>query len=471
MRRETAGAGPDGAHGRGRVLALSTTGFTLMFAVWLMFGILGIPIRKEFGLTDVQLSWITSVAILNGSMWRLLTGIAADRWGGRAVMSVMLAVTAVPCVLVAHAGSYRALLLYAFLVGFAGNAFSVGISWNSAWWPRERQGLALGVFGAGNVGASVTKFIGPAIIASVPAAGVLGGIVPGGWRFVPMLYAALLVVVAAATWFGTPHPDRRPGRGRPLGRQLRPLRSVRVWRFSLYYVVVFGAYVALSAWLPKYYVDVYDVPLYEAALLTALFIFPASLLRPVGGHLSDRIGARKVMYSTFGAMLAASGILAMPYGHLVVEYADGSRREALPWHLGVVGFTVLVVLLGVAMGIGKAAVYKHIPEYFPGEVGVVGGVVGVIGGLGGFFCLILFGYLLRSTGVWTSCWLFLFVLSAGCLAWMHVVVRRMDRAKAPHVAEHWEDGSHPRPGERSPASASMGVAAGASLLGGAGGHS
>jgi len=171
-------AGPDG--GRARVLTLSTAGFTLMFAVWLMFGVLGIPIRKEFGLTDVQLSWITSVAILNGSIWRLFTGIAADRWGGRVVMTAMLAVTAVPCVLVANAGSYTALLFYAFLVGFAGNAFSVGIAWNGAWWPRERQGLALGVFGAGNVGASVTKFIGPAIIASVPAAGYAGGLIPGG---------------------------------------------------------------------------------------------------------------------------------------------------------------------------------------------------------------------------------------------------------------------------------------------------
>jgi nitrate/nitrite transporter NarK len=175
---------PDTAAGRGRVLTLSTTAFTVMFAVWLMFGVLGIPIRKEFGLTDVQLSWITSVAILNGSIWRLLTGIGADRWGGRIVMTVMLAVTAVPAYLVSQAHSYGQLLVFAFLVGFAGNSFSVGISWNSAWFPRNRQGTALGVFGAGNVGASVTKLIGPAMITAIPA-GLFGGIVPGGWRIVP----------------------------------------------------------------------------------------------------------------------------------------------------------------------------------------------------------------------------------------------------------------------------------------------
>ncbi len=424
---------PATAGERTRVLTLSTAGFTLMFAVWLMFGILGIPIRTEFGLTDVQLSWITSVAILNGSAWRLLTGIAADRWGGRRVMTLMLAVTAVPCVLVANAASYEALLFYAFLVGFAGNAFSVGISWNSAWWPRERQGLALGVFGAGNVGASVTKFIGPVIIVSVPAAGWAGGLVPGGWRFVPMVYAALLVLLAVLTWTLTPRVDRRPGRGRPLRDQLRPLRSVRVWRFSLYYVVVFGAYVALSAWLPKYYVDVYDVPLHEAALLTALFIFPASLLRPLGGHLSDRLGARRVMYATFAVMLVSSGVLAMPYGHITIDFADGTSRDVAPWSLGIAGFTALVVALGVAMGVGKAAVYKHIPEYFPADVGAVGGLVGMLGGLGGFFLPPVFAYAQRWTGAPQSTFGVLFVVTLVAALWMHVTVHRMMHAHTPHL--------------------------------------
>lgn len=207
------------------VLTLSTLGFTLMFAVWLMFGVLGIPIRKEFGLTDVQLSWLSAVAILNGSIWRLLAGILTDRYGGKVVFTAMLLFTAIPAYLVSQASSFEALLLYAFLVGFAGNAFSVGIAWNAAWFPREQQGFALGVFGAGNVGASVTKFIGPAIIASVPAAGYLGGLVPGGWRFVPFLYAVLLVLMALAMWVFTPHIDRKPGQGRPLLEMLRPLKT------------------------------------------------------------------------------------------------------------------------------------------------------------------------------------------------------------------------------------------------------
>ena len=152
------------AAGAVRVLVLSTLAFTLMFAVWLMFGVLGIPIREEFGLTDVQLAWITAVAVLNGSLWRLPAGILADRYGGRRVFIVMLLLTAVPAFLISTVTSYGMLLLYAFLVGFAGNSFSVGIAWVSAWWPKDRRGFALGVFGAGNVGASVTKFIGPVLI-------------------------------------------------------------------------------------------------------------------------------------------------------------------------------------------------------------------------------------------------------------------------------------------------------------------
>jgi NNP family nitrate/nitrite transporter-like MFS transporter len=424
------------------VLTLSTLGFTLMFAVWLMFGVLGIPIRKEFGLSDVQLSWLSAVAILNGSIWRLLAGILADRYGGKVVFTAMLFLTAIPAYLVSQAASYPALLLYAFLVGFAGNAFSVGIAWNSAWFPREQQGLALGVFGAGNVGASVTKFIGPAIVASVPASGYLGGLVPGGWRFVPFLYAVLLILMGLAMWFLTPRQDKKPGQGRPLAQMLKPLRYVRVWRFSLYYVVVFGAYVALSAWLPKYYVDVFGLPLYQAALLTALFIFPASLLRPVGGYFSDRFGARRVMYWTFGIILLASGILMMPNGHIVLylpaKYEADGLREVMHYTMTVWPFTLLVFLIGVGMGIGKAAVYKHIPEYFPKDVGAVGGLVGMLGALGGFFLPPLFAYAQAFTGLPQTTFFILFLLTLLSALWMHLTVLSLLQQAAPGLRNRFE---------------------------------
>jgi len=427
---------------RNRVLALSTTGFTLMFAVWLMFGVLGVPIRDEFGLTDVELSWLTATAILNGALWRLPAGLLTDRFGGRRVFILMLLATALPTFLVSQATTFTTLLVFAFFAGFAGNAFSVGIAWNSAWFPRERQGFALGVFGAGNVGASVTKLVGPALIAAVPSLTVLG-LTFDGWRFVPLMYTALLIAMAVAMWTLAPRHDRTPGKGRPLREMLAPLRHVRVWRFSLYYVVVFGAYVALSAWLPKYYVDVFDVSLAVAALLTALFIFPASLLRPVGGWLADRYGARIVMYWTFGAMLVACGILMMPYGYIVLrvspEVEPSGFREVLPYELGIVPFTALVFLVGVSMGVGKAAVFKHIPEYFPHDVGAVGGLVGTLGALGGFFLPPMFAYLQAWTGMPQSTFLLLFTLALVSAVWMHVTIGRMLRRRSPDLTGEIEE--------------------------------
>ncbi len=430
------------ARDRRRVLVLSTTGFTLMFAVWLMFGVLGIPIRDELGLTDVQLSWLSAVAILNGALWRLPAGIAADRYGGRRVFIAMLLFTALPAYMVSQVASYGALLFYAFLAGFAGNAFSVGIAWNSAWYPRHRQGFALGVFGAGNVGASVTKFVAPAVIASVPAAGFASGAIPGGWRLVPFCYAIALVVMAAAMWSLAPRHDRKPGQGRPLRDMLRPLNSIRVWRFSLYYVVVFGAYVGLAAWMPKYYVDVFGLKLYQAALLTALFIFPASLLRPFGGYLSDRFGARRVMYGTFATMLLSTGLLMMPFGHIVLhvpeKYEADGVREVLPYELGVVPFTIALFVVGIAMGIGKAAVYKHIPEYFPNDVGAVGGLVGTLGALGGFVLPPLFAYGTRWTGLPQTTFFILFVLTLVAAIWMHLTVHRMLHDRSPELASTFD---------------------------------
>ncbi|TSA80373.1 NarK/NasA family nitrate transporter [Deinococcus detaillensis] len=436
---------PADASASRRVLTLSTVAFTLMFAVWLMFGILGLPIRQEFGLSDVQLSWLSAVAVLNGSLWRLPAGIITDRLGGRRVIGAMLLLTAVPAFLIAHVQSYPALLGLAFLVGFAGNSFSVGVAWNSVWFPRTRQGAALGVFGAGNVGASVTKFIGPALIVAIPAAGLLGGFIPGGWRAIPFLYGVLLVLMGLAVLIFAPHQDRTPGQGRPLREMLAPLHSTRVWRFGLYYVVFFGAYVALSAWMPKYYVDVFGLPLYEAALLTALFIFPASLLRPLGGYLSDRYGARAATYGAFGLMALALLVMSMPSGHIVLYMpaADGATvtRDVMHFTLGVWPFTALLFVVGVAMGIGKASVYKHIPEYFPRDVGAVGGLVGMLGGLGGFFLTPLFAYAKSATGFPQSTFIVVLLITLLALAWMHLSIMQMMNRAAPHLQDRIE--AHP----------------------------
>ena len=393
-----------------RVLTLSTTAFTLLFAVWLMFGVLGVAIKAEFGLTTVQFAWLTAIAILNGAIWRLPLGILTDRLGGRLVTTVLLLLTAIPCFLVSYATSYTELMIYAALVGIAGNSFSVGIAWNSAWFAKDRQGLALGVYGAGNIGASVTKLIGPILITAIPASGWFDGIIPGGWRFIPIIYTVALVLMAVVIWFGSPKNDRRPAVGRKLSVMLQPLRSIRVLRFGLYYVLLFGGFVALSLWLPNYYTTVFGLSLGKAGLLSACFIFTTSLLRPVGGWLSDKIGARPVMYGVFTTLTACLLPLA-----LITD-------------IPVWAFTALTVILGVAMGMGNSTVYKYITDYYPKDVGAVGGLVGTMGALGGFLLPLLFGYLYAWTSMPQSTFGVLLFLLTICFVWLHLSVRGLKRA-------------------------------------------
>jgi len=405
---------------RNSVLAMNTFGFTVMFAVWVIFAIVGLAIRRELSLDETEFALLVALPILTGSLLRLPVGMVTDWIGGRPVFTALLVTTAVPLLLLCFATRYWQYLVLGLFIGLAGTSFAVGIAYTSAWFPQRLQGTALGIFGAGNTGASLTKLFAPALMTVVPAGGL--GLVPGGWRFVPFVYAIALLITAGIYWTFT-FTDHSHHKRESVRQLLSPLKHVRVWRFSLYYFLVFGGYVALSLWLPKYYIDVFGLPLKDAALLTALFVFPSGIIRAPGGWLSDRYGARTVMYWVLSTCVLTSFLLSFPS----VE-------------MGPILFTVIVFVLGIAMGIGKAAVFKHIPHYFPDKVGSVGGLVGVIGGLGGFVMPILFGAMTQATHLPTTTFAFLFVLSVTCLVWMQVVVRKLTREAAPSLAEELEAG-------------------------------
>ncbi|MGD9879049.1 MAG: nitrate/nitrite transporter [Reyranella sp.] len=413
-----------GENNRDRTMALgmSTLAFTVCFAVWTIFSIIGVQIKKDLGLTDTQFGLLVGTPILTGSLIRLVLGIWSDQHGGRIVYSLVMVAAAVATWLLTYAYDYPTFLLAALGVGIAGGSFSVGIAYVSRWYDAARQGTALGIFGAGNVGAAVTKFVAPFIM------------VAWGWKSVAEIWAAALVVMAVLFWFTTKDdPElaaRRRSGAKPesMAAMLEPLRNVQVWRFSLYYFFVFGGFVALALWLPRYLIGVYGLDITMAGMIGAAYSVPASLFRIYGGVLSDKFGARRVMYWTFGVSVVACFVLSYPPTQYIVKGITGPISFTL--EMGLVPFTVIAFVLGFFMSLGKAAVYKHIPVYYPGRVGAVGGVVGLVGGLGGFVLPIAFGLLNDLTGVWTSCFMLLFLVVAVSLVWMHVSIRAMEREKA-----------------------------------------
>ncbi|MFC3165547.1 nitrate/nitrite transporter [Ciceribacter thiooxidans] len=405
--------------GQKTALAMSTVAFTVCFAVWTIFAIIGIQIRKDLNLSETQFGLLVGTPILTGSLVRVVLGIWTDRYGGRVVFTATMLAAAVATFFLTYATTYPQVLVAALGVGIAGGSFAVGVAYVSRWYPPEKQGTALGIFGAGNVGAAVTKSLAPLVLVAF------------GSHAVAQVWAGALVVMAIVFWF-TAKDDpvlvarRRAGeKPKSTWMELEPLKNVQVWRFSLYYFFVFGAFVALSLWLPQYLINVYGVDIRAAGMIAAFFSVPASLFRAYGGHLSDVYGARRVMYWTFLVSVAATFVLAYPPTDYVVQGAKGPI--AFHAEMGLIGFTVTVFILGFFMALGKAAVFKHIPVYYPESVGSVGGLVGMIGGLGGFILPIVFGLLLDLTGLWTSCFMLLFLVALGSLTWMHLAVRQMEK--------------------------------------------
>lgn len=414
--------------GANRMLGLVTFAWTVAFAAWVLFSIIGVRVQQELGLSESEFGLLISTPVLTGSLTRLLLGIASERFGGRRMTVLAMLVSAVSAWLLTGAESYGGFLAAALGVGVAGGVFITGISFVARWFPRSHHGTAFGLFGAGQLGAAITNFGAPLVMAAV------------GWEGTARIYAAALVVAALVFWLlGRDDPvtvERRTsgGRGASVAEQIKPLRHVRVWRFALYYFFCFGGFVALASWLPRYYTGVYEIDLGTAGMLTAVFSFSAAVFRAFGGWLADRWGPRNVMYLTFGASLICVLLLSYPPTTYIVE----GVRGPIEFHIAtpMIAFTAITFVLGFFMSLGMAAVFKHIPYYFPESVGSVGGMVGMIGGLGGFFLPIIFGALNDLTGIWNTAFMALFAVVATNLVWMHIAVLLLERRLHPDLVEH-----------------------------------
>ena len=410
-----------------RALGLSTFAFTVCFAVWTIFSIIGVKIKQELGLNDTQFGLLVATPVLTGSISRIFLGVWTEQFGGRIMFPLQMLITAVAVWLLTSVQTYEVFLLAALGLGLAGGSFIVGVAYTSRWFDKEHQGTALGIFGAGNVGAAVTNFAAPFLVVAL------------GWEGTARIYAIALAITAVLFYaFAKTDPvqeeRRRTGR-RPVsaGSQLEPLKNIQVWRFATYYFFVFGAFVALASFLPRYYVGAYGLELTVAGVFAGLYSLPGSVFRALGGWMTDIWGARFVMYLTFIGSLLILFVMSYPQTTYVVQGIAGPIEFNFGLSAGF--FVALTVVLGFLMSLGKAAVYKHIPVYYPHHVGSVGGLVGMIGGLGGFVLPIAFGILLDTTGVWTAPYMLLFGIVLVSTVWMHVAIRRMERVRHPALAE------------------------------------
>ncbi|MDE2368280.1 MAG: NarK/NasA family nitrate transporter [Burkholderiales bacterium] len=403
------------------VLIVSTLAFTVCFMVWMMFGVIGIPLKKTLALNATEFGLLTAMPVLTGSLIRVPLGLWTDRYGGRIVMAVLM-LACVPAIwLMAYATAYWQFLVLGLFVGLAGGSFSVGTPYVARWFPKNRQGMAMGVYGAGNSGAAVNKFVAPALLLLF------------GWTMVPKVYAAVMLGTAFVFWLGSASDPRHlvPPTTK-LADQLRALKDPRVLKYCQYYSIVFGGYVALSLWMVQYYVGEYGLDIRSAALLAACFSLPGGVLRAFGGLLSDRYGAHSVTWWVMWLSWICLFLLSYPQTDMTVQTVAGPRSFHVG--LGVVPFTVLLFLLGICFAFGKASVFKYISDDYGGNIGAVSGIVGLAGGLGGFVLPILFGALMDLTGLRSSAFMLMYGVVWVSLIWMYWTEVRRTELMGRHAA-------------------------------------
>jgi len=359
-------------------LVLGTCSFAVCFAAWGLIAAFAPRFRDAFNLSATQAAFLVAVPVLLGSLARLPVGMLADRFGGRIVFSLLMLLCAVPAFLTPLAQTYEQLLFGGFVLGLAGSSFAVGAGYVSRWFSAETQGSALGVYGLGNIGQSAAVFLGPLLAVSF------------GWQNIFQGMAAMLVVWAIVFWL---FARNAPVTVRPktIGEMVRLLARERLaWALSSFYFLTFGGFVAFSIYLPSFLRDQFHLEPADAGFRTAGFVVLATLLRPVGGWLSDRVGGARVLSAVFSIVIPFALLLAWP--------------SMLPFTIGALGCAVL-------MGLGNGAVFKLVPQYFPHETGAVTGLVGAMGGLGGFFPPLLLGVFRDRMGAVWPCFVLLALVS------------------------------------------------------------
>jgi NNP family nitrate/nitrite transporter-like MFS transporter len=374
-----------------RNLVLATLAFAVAFVGWSLIAPLAKRFQDDLDLTNTRTLMLTAVPVVLGSLLRIPVGALTDRLGGRVMFPVVLGISAIPAVIFGFVEGYAALIVVGFFLGIAGSSFAVGVPFVAGWYPKERQGFALGVYGMGNIGTAVAAFSAPAIVDWL------------GREALGIVAALLLVATAVVFYSMAEDPPRGPAVD--YGAVLRS--GWKLWRLALLYFVTFGGFVAMAVFLPKLLRDWFDISLTNAGLRAAGFTVVATFARPVGGFLSDRIGSATVLVVAF----VGAGLDAAWLAHI------SSDPTWLP-------VTIACLTLAAFLGLGNGAVFKAVPLDFPEATGAATGIVGAAGGLGGFFPPVVMGIVKDHFDTYALGFLGLLLFALVCL----VVALTMRRA-------------------------------------------
>lgn len=335
---------------------------------------------------------LLAVPMLMGSIMRIPLGILTDRLGGRKIFTALMLFLIIPILGVSYARSFYGLVFWAFFLGMAGTSFAVGIAYVSKFFPPTRQGLVLGIVALGNFGTAVAGFILPTLVKNV------------GIQNSFLILALLMLCMAIVFWAFTVEMPL-PREKKTLMQALTILNYRHTWLLSLLYIITFGVFMFFAIFLPTFLQDLFAMDMINAGLLTAAFLTIATLCRPIGGLLADRLSAGKVLLAVYVIVFITTGLLAFDahalYPFLIVSY-----------------------VLSIFLGFGNGAVFKLVPTLFPQQTGAVTGVVGAIGGLGGFILPLIFGNIRASTDSYQGGFILLGALALCCLAITYFQYRR-----------------------------------------------
>jgi NNP family nitrate/nitrite transporter-like MFS transporter len=383
------------ARGNGAQLALALIAFTATFYGWALLGPLGPDLQEDLGLSDVQLSIAVAVPVLLGSVMRIPMGVLAERYGGRRVFAALLAYSIVPLVALGLVhDSFAAIIALGFLLGFAGASFAIGVPFVNRWYPPERQGAALGLYGAGMGGTVLAGLTAPRI---ADGAGISAA----------FLVAAGLIAAVLVVWVAFARDAPGPRKDVSMRDPIAVLGTGRrAWALVLFYFLAFGGFVAMYLYLPKLLTGVHELEKTDAGARAAGFALLAVIGRPLGGVAADRVGAERVLRVCFAAVLVLAAGLAAGYESMAA-------------------LTVCCLTMALFLGLGTGAVFKLVPVWYPEKVGAVTGVVGAAGGLGGFFPPLVMGMVKSATGGYAVGFLLMGAVALACL----VVLAALDRGR------------------------------------------